>query len=259
MRKAKITAAIITKNEEKNIAACIASVKGWADQILVVDGFSADRTVEIAEAEGAEVIQHKFEGSFAVERNIGMKRSVCDWVLHLDADDRVTEDFRNKVDEMIDASDGIDVYYFRRKSYFLGHFMEHGGWYHSIPNLTRKGVVFKGELHERPEYSGKSAEINADIEHHPFDSISQFMERHNRYSTIESKRIFDESGTEKLSELRKNMVGRTFKIFWKIYVKKKGHKEGRHGLVFAALFAFMNFLVWAKYWELCQIKSGEGK
>ncbi len=260
MRKSKIAAAIITRNEEKNIAGCIESVKGWADEIIVVDGYSEDRTSAIAESLGARVIEHKFEGSFAKERNIGIDASKSDWVLHLDADDRVTETFKRMIDEIIDRDAGVDVYKFRRKSFFLGHFMEYGGWYHFIPNLVRRDKVrFEGILHERPVFAGKLGTVEADIEHHPFESVSQFIERHNRYSTLEAGRIFGERGLGGKAEIRKNIIRKPFKTFWKIYVKKKGRREGLHGLVFAILFAFTNFLTWVKYWELCMKSEEETK
>ena len=253
MRKSKITAAVITKNEEKNIAACIESVKGWADEIIVVDGQSSDNTVSIAEALGAKVIKHSFEGDFSKERNVALENSRSDWVLHLDADERVTEEFKKTVDNVIDNDNEIDVYKFKRKNFFLRHAMLHGGFCHYIPNLVRRKTVrFEGALHERPVYKGKTGVIEADIEHYPFDSISQFVERHNRYSTVEAEKIYKEEGRSKLSEARKNITRRTFKLFWKMYVKKKGYKEGMYGLIFSALFAFTNFLIWVKYWELCQ-------
>lgn len=259
MRRSKLAAAIIAKNEEKNIRACIESVKGWADEVIVVDGCSTDKTAVIARGLGAKVIEHAWEGNFAKERNIANQNSACDWVLHIDADDRVTDDFKKKADELLGSDKTIDVYKFKRKSYFLGHFMEHGGWYHYVPNLVRRGRVnFEGDLHERPIYSGKLGTIEADIEHYPFDSITQFMERHNRYSSIQALRIFKENGVSKMPEVKKNLLRKSFKTFWKIYMKKKGRKEGPYGLIFAVLFAIMNFLVWAKYWELC-VKEDKGK
>ena len=258
MKRSKITAAIIAKNEEKNIRACIESVKGWVDEVIVIDGCSTDKTAVIARGLGAKVIEHAWEGNFARERNIANENSTCDWVLHIDADDRVTDDFKKKTDQLLDSDKTVDVYKFKRKSFFLGHFMEHGGWYHYVPNLVRRGKVnFEGDLHERPVYSGKLGTIEADIEHYPFDSIAQFMERHNRYSTIQALRIFKESGAAKMPEVRKNLLRKSFKTFWKIYMKKKGRKEGMYGLIFAVLFAIMNFLVWAKYWELCIKDKGK--
>ncbi|MFA5147121.1 MAG: glycosyltransferase family 2 protein [Candidatus Omnitrophota bacterium] len=256
MTRPKISVAIITKNEERNIRECIARVAGWAFEVIVVDGYSADRTRDIAAECGARVIPHRFEGDFSKERNAGMDASSGDWVLHLDADDRVTDDFKKKADEAVGSDDAVDVYKFRRKNFFLGHCMEHGGWCHYIPNLVRRRAVrFEGALHERPVYKGKTGTIEADIEHYPFTSISQFIERQNHYSSVEAEALFKREGASMMDRATANMVGRTFKIFWKMYVKKKGYREGMYGLVFSVLFAFVNFLIWAKYRELCAKKD----
>ncbi|MDD5438889.1 MAG: glycosyltransferase family 2 protein [Candidatus Omnitrophica bacterium] len=258
MRKAKITVAVITKNEERNIGPCLTCVTGWADEMLVIDGQSLDRTVTLAQGMGARVIDHPFENSFAVERNLAMRHASGDWVLHLDADDRVTGEFKKCVDDLIDRDPAVDIYKFKRKSFFLGHFMQYGGWYHYIPNLTRRSsVIFEGELHERPVSKGLTGTIDADIEHHPFGSIAQYMDRHNRYSSITAEEKFGKEGPAGARAVKKNAVGKSLKIFWKIYVKKRGYKEGMYGFIFAVLFAFTNFLVWVKYWELCQ--KGENR
>ena len=252
MRKTKISASIIAKNEEKNIGPCIERLKNWADEIIVVDGYSEDNTVTIAENLGAKVVKHRFEGDFSKERNLAMGNASGDWVLHLDADDRVSDEFKKSVDNVIDNANNIVVYKFKRKNYFLGHFMENGGWYHYIPNLVKRdSVKFEGALHERPVHTGEVGVIEADVEHYPFESISQFIIRHNRYSSIDAEKMYKKEGKSKLKEVRRNAIGRTFKVFWKMYIKKKGYREGIYGLVFSVLFAFTNFLIWMKYWELC--------
>lgn len=248
----KISVVIIAKNEEKKIPRCLESVR-WADEVIVVDGFSEDKTPAIASSSGAKVIQHKFSGSFADERNIGMDNARNDWVLQLDADDVVTEDFRRKLEEKIskEREPGIAVYKFRRKNFFLNHPMDHGGWHHYIPNLVNKNFVrYEGEVHEVPVYKGAMGVIEADIEHYPFDSIEQFLERQNRYTDIAAREILKKNGRLPIAKILSGMIFRSFKIFWKSYVKKSGHKEGYYGLLFAVLFAFINFLKWAKYWEL---------
>ena len=252
MEKPKVTAVIIAKNEEKRIAKCLESIR-WVDEAVVVDGFSTDRTVDIAKSYGAKVVQHKFTGAFADDRNIGNDNARNDWVLTLDADDVVTENFRAKMEEALSKDSGIVLYKFRRKNYFLGHYMEYGGWSHYIPNLiNRRFVRFEGDLHEVPVHKeGVEGTIEADIEHYPFDSIAQFVDRQNRYSSILAQDVLKKRGVLSDREIRKEMVGRSFKIFWKAYFKKKGYKEGAYGIIFAVLFAFINFMKWAKYKELC--------
>lgn len=260
MDKIKVTVAVITKNEEKNIAHCIESVK-WADEVVVVDGFSTDRTVEIARSMGAKVVQHKFTGRFADDRNVANDTARNDWVLHIDADDVATDGFRVKLGEALTAKGDYVVYKFRRKNFFLNHPMDHGGFHHFIPNLVNKKFVrYEGEVHEVPVYKGKEGVIEADIEHYPFDSIEQFVARQNRYSSLAVSDIYKKEGLIKEPIVRKNMMRRSFGIFWKSYVKKQGHKEGFYGLIFAVLFAFINFMKWAKYWETYYgNKGGNGR
>lgn len=251
MEKLNVSVVVITKNEEKRIAGCLGSV-GWADDIVVVDAFSTDRTVEIARSLGANVVEHKFTGSFADDRNAGMDNAKHDWVLQIDADDVVTEGFALKLKEALAGPNDAVVYKFRRKNFFLGHSMDHGGFHHYIPNLVnRKLVRYAGEVHEVPVYKGAEGVIEADIEHYPFDSIAQFIERQNRYTDIAARDIKNREGILPEKEIRRRMVAKSFGIFWKSYFKKQGYKEGFYGMVFAVLFAFINFMKWAKYRELC--------
>jgi len=259
MEKIKVTVAVITKNEEKNIARCLGSVQ-WSDDIIVVDGFSADRTAEIARSLGARVIEHKFTGSFADDRNVGTDNARNGWVLHIDADDVVTEGFRQKLGLALARGEDVAVYKFRRRNYFLGHSMDHGGFHHYIPNLVKKGSVrYGGVVHEVPLFQGAVGVIEADIDHYPFDSISQFVGRQSRYAGIAAKELLKTEGILGRKAIRRGLVGRSFKIFWKSYVKKQGFREGVYGLVFAVLFAFINFLKWAKYWELVKDKDTGSK
>jgi len=253
--KIAVTVAIITKNEEKNMPRCLESIR-WAEDIVVVDGFSTDRTVEIARSHGGRVVQHKFTGSFADDRNVAMENAKYDWVLHIDADDAVTPDFVKKLAEVMAAKEDVAVYKFRRRNFFLGHSMDHGGFHHYIPNLVdKRRVKYEGVVHEVPVYKGNVGTIQADINHYPFDSIDQFVQRQNRYAGIAAKHLLETEGVLNEKAIRKGLVNRSFKVFWKSYVKKQGYKEGVYGLIFAILFALINFLKWAKYWELVK-KNG---
>ncbi len=255
MEKIKVSVVIIAKNEEKKIGNCLQSVK-WADEVIVVDGFSTDRTVEISKSYGAKVIGHKFTGAFADDRNIGNDNARNEWVLSLDADDVVTDDFRRKMEEALSKKEAdVVVYKFRRKNFFLGHSMDHGGFHHFIPNLINKAHVrYEGVVHEVPVYKGEMGMIDADIEHYPFDTVAQFVTRQNRYTDIAAQELLKSEGVLPEKVIRKNMTGKSLKMFWKSYVKKQGYKEGVYGLIFAILFALINFLKWSKYWELTRGK-----
>jgi glycosyltransferase involved in cell wall biosynthesis len=255
MEKIKVSVVIIAKDADKKIGPCLKSVQ-WSDDVIVVDGFSADKTVSMAESSGARVIQHKFTCSFADDRNVGLDNARNDWVLQLDADDVVTDTFVARLKAALARDEGIVIYKFRRKNFFLNHPMDHGGFHHYIPNLVdRRAVRYAGSVHEVPVYEGRIGTIDADVEHYPFDSVGQFVERHNRYSGIAAREEYNRNPALSEKYVKSQMVWKTLKLFWKSYVKKQGYKEGVYGLIFAGLFAMVNFLKWAKYWEMSKNKK----
>lgn len=255
--KKKLTALILTKNEESRIRRCLDSVT-WADEIVVVDGYSTDHTVDICKEYQAKILQHGFEGSFDIDCNIGIDNSSGDWILKLDADDVVAETLRKDIEKVLEDDRGYSAFKFRRKNFFLGHFMRHGGWYHySLHFFRRAKARYKGHVHETLIVDGKIGQLEGDCEHYPFESISQFIQRHNSYSDIEAKKILDAQGVLDKKTIRYNLTIKPLKRFFKFYVKKKGFLEGVYGLIFSVLFAWVHFLNWAKYWELVKEKTGE--
>ena len=251
--RATLSVVIIAKNEEHRITRCLESVR-WADEIIVVDGMSTDRTAELCRAHGARVIAHAFENDFSIERNLGIEAAVGDWVLQLDADDVVTEEFRRQALEMLTHDDpAIDAYKFRRKSVLLGQPMRYGGWLYYIPNLVRRRTVrFTGRVHERPVVPGQIGVIEADIEHHPFSSVEEFLARHRRYTGLQAQELLEREGRLPRWRTAWRLVHRPWKTFWKSYVKKQGFREGWNGLRFAVLFAWVEWLKWRTYRQLAR-------
>jgi len=252
MPRDKISAVILTKNEERNIARCLDSLK-WVDEIVIVDGFSTDRTAEIACSCGAKVVEHKFEGDFGSERNIGNAAATGDWILALDADEIMPDKTRKAIEEILEKGSPYDAYNVPRLQYFLGHAMMHGGRYHSIVNFFRKEKVhFEGKVHHLVIVDGKTGQLAEPIEHYPFESISDFLQKHNRYTEYEAREMFEKYGLSKMNEVKYNLTIKPLKLIFKNHFKKKGYKDGMVGLVFCILFSFSYFLRWAKYWELCE-------
>lgn len=248
----RVSVVILTKNEEPRIARCLKSVR-WADEVVIVDGESTDRTVEICEQYGARVISHRFEGSFAQERNLGLQHARGEWVLQIDADDVVTDDFRQQVERLLAKTPADAAFKFRRKSCLLGKFMRYGGWYHYLPNLVRRDAVhYVGDVHERPVVQGTIGTLEADIEHHPCEDLAAFISRHNRYTSLQARELHKFGPRFSRRILAWQLVHKPWKTFWKTYVKKQGFREGWHGLFFAYLYAWIELLKWAKYWELRQ-------
>ena len=253
MQKPRLSVVVLTKNAQDCIGACLESVK-WADEIIVIDGFSTDGTGEICRKYGARVIESEFNG-FALERNKGTDNSTGDWILQLDADEVVTPQLAAALQKAMsasaDASSGAVGYKFRRKNYFLGRPMRYGGWYHYSAHFFKRGCGrYEGLIHERLKLNGPQGVIEAEIEHRPFSSMEQFMDRQNRYTGYEARDILDEKGVLPEKEIFYNLKVKPLKLFWKIYVKKQGFREGRTGLIFSIMFSYVHFMKWAKYWEL---------
>jgi len=244
-----ISAVILSKNSEKKIEKCLSSLKGWADEILLVDGGSTDKTSEIAKRYDAKVYIHPFSGSFAQERNFGTDKASSDWVLQLDSDEIVTENFKKKCDEILPGTK-YSAFKFRRKNVFLGHEFTYGGWYHWSQHLFKKGMArYEGRVHEKMVVNGDVGLIDADMLHIPFDSISEFIERQNRYTDLQAADIIDQEKDLTIKKIKYNLKVRPAKLFRKIYFNKKGYKEGIYGFIFAILSSYVHFLKWAKVWE----------
>jgi glycosyltransferase involved in cell wall biosynthesis len=241
----------MTKNEEDKIAHCLESVK-WADEIVIVDGFSTDRTVEICRKYTDRIIQDRSDGCCDRTRNLGTDNATGDWILQLDADDVVTEGFRQAVQKILEEDNPeFNAYRFIRKNFFLGHFLRYGGWYHYSLHFLRRGFArYKGRIHEALIVDGKIGQIEAEIEHYPYNTLWDWVDRMNRYSIREAQAILDTKGILTDKEIKYNLTMRPLKLFWKTYIKKKGYKDGMYGLIYALLSTFSYSVKWAKYWEL---------
>jgi len=248
-KRYSLSAVILSKNSEKKIGSCLSSLKGWADEIIIVDGGSTDNTVKIAAQFGARVYPHPFSGSFAMERNFGTEKASGEWVLQLDSDETVTDGFKKRCDEILPGTK-YSAFKFRRKNVFLGHEFTYGGWYHWSQHLFKRGfAVYEGRVHEKMIVKGDVGLIDADMLHMPFDSISEFIERQNRYTDLQVADTIDQDKELTVKKIRYNLKVKPAKIFRKIYINKKGYKEGIYGFIFAFLFSYIHFLKWAKVWE----------
>ncbi len=249
-----ITAVVMTMNAEAIVEGTLESVRGWVDEIVVLDGVSTDRTVDICRRYGAKVFQNKWDRkAFSTERNLGTSHATMDWCLHIDPDERATPEFRDAVLKMLASKTPHAAFEFRKKNFFMGHWMKHGGWYHYSLHLFRRTKGrYEGVIHESLKADGTVGKIDAPVEHYPFQSFSQFLQRHNWYSQLEAREELEKRGRIPDAEVEFNLRKKPIKRFWKFYVKKAAFLDGAHGLIFSVLYAWMHFVNWAKYWELCR-------
>lgn len=250
-----ISAVILSYNSENKIGKCLDSLKGWAEEIILVDGVSRDRTIEIAQNSGAQIYSHPFLSSFAKERNFGIDKAKGDWVLQLDSDEVVSDDFKKKCDELLPTTN-YKAFKFLRKNIFLGHPFKYGGWYHYSQHLLRKGFAhYEGRVHEKMIVNGEVGILEVEILHFPFDNLNDFIERQNRYTDLQAQDILDSEPQLSIKKIKYNLTWKPLKLFKKMYLNKKGYKEGMHGFVFSVLFTWVHFLKWAKVWEI-YVQSG---
>lgn len=253
-----ISAVIMTMNAEAIVEGTLKSVAGWVDEIVVLDGFSTDRTVEICRRYTDNVRQNLWDKkAYSTERNLGTSFATKDWCLHIDPDERATPQFRDAVLAMLARGTTFDAFEFRKKNYFMGKWMRHGGWYHYSLHLFRRGRArYEGVVHESLKVQGAIGKIEAPVEHHPFTTFSQFLKRHNWYSQLEAREEYEKHGLLPERVLAYELRTKPLKLFFKFYVRKKGFLDGIHGLIFSVLYAWVHFINWAKYWELVEKKDG---
>ncbi|AZU64485.1 glycosyltransferase family 2 protein [Neobacillus mesonae] len=271
---ADLTTIILTYNEELNIEECIRSVKSISKRIIIIDSFSTDKTIEIAQDMGAEVIQNKFSNhAKQFKFGLGAANIQTQWVLRIDADERLTAESADEIEKLCEENKETDIngIIVRFEVNFLGRKLKHGGIY-----PFRKLLVFKfgyGDIEDRnmDEHifltEGKSLELKNDSLHHDFKDLSFWIEKHNKYSSkevqdyIRSLSMIDDG--KKLNQNARIKRILKYKVYYKIpmgvrafsyfiyrYFIKLGFLDGKEGLIFAVLQAFWyRFLVDAKIYE----------
>jgi len=242
-----VTAYTLTLNEARQIRAVLESVT-WADEIIVVDSFSTDGTVEIAREYNARVISEKFCG-FGKLRNLALDAAKHDWIFSLDADERCTPELIAEIRRELTAP-RFDAYHVPRKSHFLGHWMRHSGWYPDFrqPQLfDRTKMRYRDELvHESYTLNGRLGRLREHVLQYPWDTVEIATAKLQRYSTLMARRYADANRRATLGKLVASPVA----MFFKIFVVQQGFRDGPYGLILASLYAHYTFLKYAKLWEL---------
>ena len=274
---ARVSVLVPTLNEEQNLPECLHSLT-WADEVFVVDSFSEDRTLEIALAQGAYVVQHTFE-SYSRQKNWALDNLPFrnDWVLIVDADERVTPELRCEIERVV-GSPECDGYYVNRRFIFLGTWIRHAGWYPSWNlRLFRHGVgrYDDREVHEHVVLEGRAGYLHSDLLHLDRRGLEAYIARHNSYSSLEaSARLKAERGAPDRARLpisllaspvqRKrylreriwpNVPAKAVALFVYMYVLRRGFLDGRAGLALCAFHAFQEFMVGLKLAELRRLSS----
>lgn len=243
----KLSAVILTKNEEKNIERVINSVKDIADEILVIDSGSTDRTVEIATNLGATVIFNKWQGA-AKQRTFASLQASNDWVLALDADEEVSPQLKESIKNAL-KNPSFDAYELPRKTYYLGKFLEHTWYPEWRLRLFKKGYVeFEGELHEEVKFlkECKVGKLRGDLYHYSYKSLYHQYAKTVDYAKAMAE-IYHKNG-KKFKPYK--LILSPISMFIKNYFLKRGFLDGWRGFLVAMSSFFYAFLKYIFLYEL---------
>ncbi len=252
----KISIAIITYNEEKNIEACLNSVKDWADEIVVVDGSSQDKTREIAKKLGARVIKTTNKTFFDSNKNMAIKACQSEWVFLLDADERITPELRDEILSVVNKEPEAGqpvAFRLKRKNYFLGRFFKKGGQYPDpVIRLFKKGQAWLPDetVHQQLKVEGKISWLKNDLVHWATPEFSRYLLRERRYATLEAlQMIKDKVALTPLTWI-KYLIFRPKRTFFLIFIRHKGFIDGWQGFVFAFFSGFHHIWTFTEYLKI---------
>ncbi|HOT96999.1 MAG TPA: glycosyltransferase family 2 protein [bacterium] len=241
---------VITLNESRHIAACLESV-AWADEIVVVDSESSDDTAAIARRYTDHVYVEKFRG-YSGQKNFAVERARGEWVLWLDADERVTPELAAEIRRTLAAPTAVAGFEMPRKAYFLGRWIRHCGWYPGyVLRLFRRdqGRFDDRTVHETLLLAGERGRLRGDLEHYTDDSLEHYFRKFNTYTSLAAGEL--DAGRQRFGMM--SLFLRPLHAFIKMYVLKGGFRDGRHGLVLCLLSA--NYVA-AKYAKLLELQRG---
>jgi glycosyltransferase involved in cell wall biosynthesis len=249
-----LSAVIITFNEERNIERCLQSLNGVADEIIVLDSFSTDRTPQICEKHGVTFLQNAFDGHIQ-QKNRAINAASNDWILSLDADEALTEELKNSILK-IKAGPTFNGYKMNRLTNYCGHWVKYCGWYPDtkVRLIHRKFGQWEGtNPHDRLSLNGdeKIGFLNGDILHYSYYSRQDHLKQIEYFGTIASKELHKIGGKSNWFKI----VYKTVAQFFKSYFIKRGFLDGKTGFTISRLSAYATYV---KYFKLLELNKSNG-
>lgn len=251
--KVDLTAVIIARNEENKIADAVESVS-WADEVIVVDSGSVDKTPDIAKMLGAAVIKTSGK-NYSDWRNDGLKNAQGRWILYIDADERVTPLLRKEILETLGKElSQSTAFAIPRRNFIFGKEMKYGGlWPDYQKRLFRKENIsgWSGELHEEPEIKGPIGHLKEPLIHLKHDNIEDMVVKTNRWSETEAKLLY-RGGHPKMSWWRFLRIMTT--EFYLRFLTQRGFLDGTEGVIYSLYQVWSKFVTYSKLWEMQAVK-----
>lgn len=244
----RLSAVIITFNEERNIGRCIGSLKPVADEILVVDSLSTDRTVEICQQEGARVISQPWKG-YSEQKNFANSLATFDWILSVDADEALSDKLANSLlDWKLQPVPHFAM--FNRLTSYCGKWIRHGAWYPDpkIRLFNRNFAKWQGEVHEKLIFDQKIkvVHLKGDLLHYSYNTVDEHFEQTLRFGLLAGKELYHSGKKIKFYNVILNPPIK----FFRNYLYKRGWMDGKYGYVISKMAALQTFVKYLKAWQL---------
>lgn len=259
----KVSAVIITLNEEKKIERCLDSLT-WADEIVVIDALSKDQTKAICQnpskpwAGKLRFMERPWTG-FKDQRNFAIQQAANNWVLAVDADEQCTPELAQKVREILSRSGGPELraYKVRREEYFIGTIIRHGMWNPSYQDrfFHRQGVKYVNDVHEYPVFPQPPGRIDEPLIHNPDFSVEQYMDKLNKYTSIEAKDRYMQGKRTNWFHLIFTFPAMSLKS----YFYYGAYKDGMYGVIISLLEGISRLTRHIKLWQLMELEKKKGK
>ncbi len=245
----KISAVISAHNEEKNIERCLKSLK-FADEIVVIDNSSSDKTAEIAKRYTDKIFSQKNNPKeIDIQKNFGFEKATSEWILSIDADEEVPEELASEIKKTLALNNKINGYYVPRKNIIFGKFIQNTGWYPDPQlRLFRRGKAkyVKQHVHEPVKLEGEVAYLSSHLIHYHYNTIPEFLSRTiSLYAPNEAEEYLNKGYVFSYFDAIRFPLNEFLSRFF----ARKGYKDGFHGLMLSVLMAFYHFLIFAFIWE----------
>lgn len=249
-KKVKLSVAIATFNEEKNIGGVLESVKDWVDEIVLVDGGSTDRTVEIAKKYNATVIETDNPPIFHINKQKALDACRGEWVLQLDADEVVDNSLRDEILTVIHRTNAKDAYYLPRKNFFIGHWLSKGGQYPDyLVRLFRngKGNFPNKSVHEQIAVNGSVGYLTKPLLHHTNRTFADYWRKADTYTTLTAKEFLINRVGKNPATFIHYMLIKPVWTFLRLFIRHKGFVDGIWGFLFALFSGLHHAIAYRKY------------
>jgi len=260
-----LSVAIITKNEEANLARTLASVQ-FADEIVILDSASTDRTVEIARAFNAKVYDEPWQG-FSASKNSAIAKCTSTWILSLDADEELSPELQRQIKTLLPTNPPADAYYLKRRNLFLGRWIKHGGFYpdpklrlfrRAAANFTTPPQFENRPVHETMTFDGEASTLDYDLIHHAYPTLENYIEHMDRYSTLGCELLVSAGKVSRsLPAFLCNCILVPKLTFVWNYIFRLGFLDGREGLLLHTYHAVYTSWKYAKAWQAARLQRTE--